>query len=53
MQELQNFFAPHDTAGAMPPPRAGKRPKHRHGADNDAESAGEPRAPVPYILGNA
>ena len=44
LRELQHFFAPHDTAGAMAPPRptgASKRSKHRHGADNDAESQGK------------
>ena len=34
LRELQNFFAPHDTAGAMPPPptaRTAKRHKHKCG----------------------
>ena len=51
LRELQHFFAPHDTAGAMHPPRAGgasKRPKHRHGADNDAESQGTPEGCALY-----
>ena len=36
LRELQNFFAPHDTAGAMPPPataRTAKRHKHKCGYD--------------------
>ena len=31
LRELQNFFAPHDTAGAMPPPSTGRTAKrHKH-----------------------